>query len=58
MDFKELRSLTGMTQKEFAEYFGMSKRTVEEWEGGRRKCNNYVFNLMQYKLKKEGIIKN
>lgn len=57
MDVKELRSQTGMTQKAFSEYFGMSKRTVEEWECGRRKCSDYIFNLMQYKLEKEGIIK-
>lgn len=54
---KELRALTGMTQKAFAEYFGISKRTVEDWEGNRRKCQDYLFNLMVYKLKNEGIIK-
>lgn len=54
---KELRTSTGMTQKVFAEYFGISKRTVEEWEGGRNKCPNYLFDLMVYKLKNEGLIK-
>ena len=57
MTFKELRQKSGMTQKEFSEYFGMSKRAVEEWDRGARKCPEYLLNLMEYKLKKENIIK-
>ena len=54
MTIKELRTKSGMTQKAFAEYFGVSKRAVEDWEGERRKCPDYLLNLMQYKLEKEG----
>lgn len=54
---RELRDLSGMTQKAFAEYFGISKRNIEEWESGRRKCSDYLYDLMKYKLEKEGIIK-
>lgn len=57
MTIKELRTLSNMTQKAFAEYFGVSKRTVETWEGGQRRCPDYLFNLMKYKLEHEGIIK-
>ena len=57
MTVKELRKLSGMTQKAFSEYFGIPKRTVEDWEGERRKCPEYLLNLMQYKLEKENIIK-
>ena len=57
MEFKELRNLSGMTQKDFSEYFGMSKRAVEEWDRGGRKCPEYLLKLMEYKLKKENIIK-
>jgi DNA-binding transcriptional regulator YiaG len=46
-----------MTQKEFSEYFGIPKRTIENWETEERKCNDYIINLMEYKLKNEGIIK-
>lgn len=56
MDIKELRTLSGMTQKQFSEYFGMSKRAIEEWEGGRRKCPQYLLDLIEYKLRKEKII--
>ena len=33
----ELRSKTSMNRREFAEYFGIPLRTVEEWEAGRRR---------------------
>ena len=55
---KELRKRSGMTQKEFAEYFKIPKRTVENWEIEIRKCPEYLFNLMEYKLLIEGIITN
>lgn len=58
MNVKELRTKAGMTQKAFAEYFGIPKRTIEEWEGERRKCTDYLLELMVYKLKNEGVIKN
>lgn len=58
MTIKEMRKATGMTQKAFAEYFGVAKRTVEQWEGGHRNCPEHLFNLMLYKLEKEGIIGN
>lgn len=57
MVFKELRHLSCMTQAAFADYFGIPKRTVENWEGGQRKCPEYLLDLMAYKLKNEGIIK-
>lgn len=57
MTFKELRQASGMTQKEFSEYFNIPKRTVENWEENTNKCNDYIINLIEYKLKNEGIIK-
>ena len=57
MTFKELRRLSGMTQQRFSEYFGIPKRTVEDWERGARKCPAYLMALMEYKLRKEEIIK-
>ena len=58
MTIKQLREASGMTQKAFAEYFRIPKRTVENWEGKKRECPSYLLELMEYKLKKEGIIKN
>lgn len=54
---KELRLLSGMTQKQFAEYFGIPKRTIENWEGNVNKCPQYLLNLMIYKLEHDGVIK-
>ena len=58
MTVKRLREAACMTQKDFAEYFGLSKRSVESWEEGTRKCPAYLAELMEYKLIKEGIIKD
>lgn len=33
-EVKEIRKSTGMTQKLFAEYMGVSDKTVEAWEAG------------------------
>ena len=57
MSVMDLRHATGMTQKAFAKYFGVSKRAVEQWEGGQRKCPDYLYELMRYKLINDGIIK-
>lgn len=56
MTFKELRALTGMSQRKFAAYFGISRRTIEEWDSDNRECKPYILELMKYKLEKEGII--
>ena len=53
MNIKELRLSTGMTQKEFAEYFDIPQKTVENWEQGIRKTPDYVVELIKYKLEKE-----
>ncbi len=46
-----------MTRQEFMEFFGIPYRTVQSWELGDRKCPQYVLDLMEYKLRKEKIIK-
>ena len=53
MTFKELRKASGMTQKEFATYFNIPLRSIENWEAGVRNCNQYLVDLMHYKLQKE-----
>ena len=52
---KELRTATGMTQKQFGEYFGIPHRTIQNWEGGQRECPRYLLELMIYKLENEKI---
>lgn len=36
IDVRRIRSKASMTQSEFAEHFGVSVRTVQDWEQGRR----------------------
>lgn len=57
MTIKELRESAGMSRKEFAAYFGVSYRRIQNWELGSRSCPDLLLELMQYKLENEGIIK-
>lgn len=57
MTFKELREASGMNKTQFAKYFGIPYRTIQDWELGNRKCLDYVLKLMEYKLKNEGLIR-
>lgn len=50
MTFKELRKSAFMTQREFAEYFNIPLRTIENWEADSEKCKPYLLDLMEYKL--------
>ena len=45
-----------MTQQEFADYFNIPKRTLENWEAGTRKPPMYLIELIEYKIKKENLI--
>ena len=56
MTIKELRERYGMKRPEFAEYFHIPYRTVQNWELGVRDCPEYLLELMEYKLKNEGLI--
>ena len=57
MTIKEMLERTGWTMRQFAEYLGAPYRTVQNWIAGRE-CPDYVRDLIQYKLSKEGIIMN
>lgn len=56
MTIKQIRTAVGFTQKQFAEYFGIPKRSIENWEGGQRQCPPYLLELIKYKLIKEGLL--
>lgn len=55
-ELKKLRENTGMNRREFAEYFGIPYRTVQDWELGNRKMPDYLLRLMVYKVKMEALI--
>ena len=51
-----MRKECGMKQKEFAEYFGIPVRTLQDWERGVRHMPDYLLRLMIYKLEIEKLI--
>lgn len=53
--FKTLFEQSGMNMKQFSDYFGIPYRTVQDWKSGARKCPDYLLNLMEYKIEKEGL---
>lgn len=55
-NLKDIRNSIGMTQQTFGDYFGIPKRTVQNWECDVNKIPDYLLNLMIYKLEKEGLI--
>lgn len=50
---KELRSMTGLTQATFADKYGISKRTIEEWESGHRIAPEYVWGLLERAVRQD-----
>lgn len=50
---KAIREETGLNRKQFAEFLGIPLRTVEDWEGGKRKMPDYLMRLIAYKIKIE-----
>ncbi len=53
----EIRKRTGMNRREFAEYFNIPYRTVQDWELGNRQMPDYLFRLMEYKIRMEKLMK-
>ena len=46
MKVKEIRELTGLSQKKFAEMYNIPQRTLESWESGEREPADYLCNLL------------
>lgn len=47
---KSERIRLGLTQKQLAEITGVPHRSIENWEGGQRKCPDYVEKMILDKL--------
>ena len=45
-EIKEIRKSTGLTQVLFANYLGVSLKTVEAWESGRNKPNGSACRML------------
>ena len=56
MTINELRAMTGLSQSKFASLFGISVRTLQDWECGRRRPPEYVVGMIERILVLEGMI--
>lgn len=56
-EIRSIRMKSGMTQSVFASYMGVSKKTVEAWEGGRTHPTGPVFRLLHILESNEAEIK-
>lgn len=46
MNIKEARIKHGLTQKQLSDITGIPTRTIENWDGGQRKCPEYVEKMV------------
>ena len=51
MEIRKLRKLTGLTQKQFSDKYGIPISTLKNWEYGYRECPKYLIDLLEYKVK-------
>lgn len=58
MDIKEIRNISGMSQRTFAEKYHIPKRTYEGWEIGERKPPIYVLEMLERIVKEDMIGQN
>lgn len=47
MTVKELRTITGLSQRAFGKKYHIPTRTIEDWEGGRRKPSETILYLLE-----------
>lgn len=47
MTIKEIRTLSGLTQKDFSKKYGIPTRTLQGWELVERIPPKYVINLLE-----------
>ena len=53
---KEIRLSTGLSQAKFCEALNIPKRTLEDWEQGKRACPEYVAELIAYRVENDPTI--
>ena len=53
MTIKEIRELTNLNKKEFAEKYSIPYRTVQNWECKVNNCPPYVLDLLEFKVKSD-----
>ena len=54
----EARASVGMTQQEFAQLLGVSPRTVQDWEQGRREPTGAARTLLKVAVKHPMVLRD
>lgn len=52
-DVRAIRRASGLTQAGFAEKYGVPRRTLQDWEAGKREAPGYVVSLLAYAVKSD-----
>lgn len=52
-EFKELRKSTGLSQSKFANYFGIPKKSIQNWEINATTPPPYILGMMRRILELE-----
>lgn len=53
MDFNGVLEKSGMSVREFSDYFKIPYRTAQNWKNGVRQCPEYITELIEYRLDRE-----
>lgn len=53
----DARARSGMTQAQFATMMGVSKRTLQDWEQGRRKPTGAAKSLLRIAMKRPDVVR-
>ena len=53
MDIKNLRKEYNLTQAQLSTLLGIPKRTIEDWDTGKSKCKDYIYELIRFRLAHE-----
>lgn len=53
MEIKELRTLSGLSQQAFSDKYKIPKRSIENWESGKRTPPEYVISLLERAVKED-----
>ena len=53
MTIKELRTITGLSQRAFGKKYHIPTRTIEDWEGGRRRPSETILYLLERAVKED-----
>lgn len=53
-ELKRLRDITGLLQKDFADYIGVNKKSYANWETGRANFCDLIITAIRYKMQEDG----